>query len=509
MDTIKIGLRFAFYILPLASFAGPAPKLNANDYFKPAIEYVDGAESFDNPARGCAAGGWTTFKPEGLPGWHGAKDAYNSSLWELSRFSGGREQNGRRPAPERIGGEDIPLTDAMARSVRRFLEETRANGGALIIRIGYTWSEQAGCEPADFNIVLGHVETLSRIMADFDDVIVGVEAGVAGPWAEMHSSDYCKAEYMNRILETYCANLPESISILVRSPGFISKMAGSDTAGVLAKLPFADSKLKRLGMFNDGYLGTWWDYGTWAGDFTRERGVEMLKTFTDHPYGGEFAYVSLEWIETNRERTHELFETDHWNIVKEWYDTHLNYLRNVKDANHSLCKFLGSLSFDSTKFAFAGMPRLAEYDGQTMLKFCLDHMGYRFAVRNARLPKTLHRGKQSLIALDVENTGFGKLLLPSRCEVVFKGGGKTAAAGAKTAHGGFSAIEGGATSRIAIRFTPPKDLPAGTYEIFLRVAAPLKDETPLAIPRRAIRFANKNIWNEDLKANSFGKITVQ
>ena len=42
--------------------------VNSEDCEKPDVSYVDGAETFSNPARGYAAGGWTVFKPEGLLG---------------------------------------------------------------------------------------------------------------------------------------------------------------------------------------------------------------------------------------------------------------------------------------------------------------------------------------------------------------------------------------------------------------------------------------------------------
>ncbi len=480
----------------------------ADDFFRPDVSYADGAESFPNPARGCAVGGWTTFKPEGLPKWKGAK-AYNSSLWELSRFSGGREQGGTRPNPERVGGVDRPLSDAMKADVRRYLEETRQNGGSLIVRLGYTWSEQAGCEPSDFDVVLGHVRDLSAIMADYEDVVVGVEAGVAGPWGEMHSSDYCGAEYMNRILETYCDNLPEDISVLVRSPGFIAKMAGTDATGALAMLPFAEPHLKRIGMYNDGYLGTWSDYGTWIGGFDRERGVEMLRTFGDHPYGGELAYVSLEWVEADTDRARQLFELEHWNIVKEWYDTHLSYLRNAGDRNHSLCKFIERQTFESGKYAFDGMPYLREYDGKDLLTFCQDHMGYRFIVRDARLPRVMRRGKDAVAELVVENTGFGRLLLRSRVEALFVAEGKTVAVPANTPWGGFSSLPGGVAGRMPVVFTVPDTLPSGTCDFLLRVSAPLKDEVEGVTPRRSVRLANEGMWDDGLKANAFGKVTVR
>ena len=473
-------------------------------HFKPSISYADGAETFDGPARGIAAGGWKVFQPEGLPDWHGAT-AYNSTLWDLSQFSGGRMQDGRFPSPERIGTADIPLTAAMKADVRRFLDETRRNGGSLIVRIGYTWSAQVGCEPSNFEVVLGHLRDLCGIMADYGDVVVGVEAGVAGPWGEMHSSDYCRPEYMNRVLATYCDLLPEPISILVRSPSFICKMAGRDTQGTLAMLPFSDARLRRLGMFNDGYLGTWRDYGTWSGDFTRERGSQMLKTFADHPYGGELAYVSRDWVEKNK----EVFDIGRWNLVKDWYDCHLNYLRNLGAERHTLANYIrDELVFSVGKYKFDGMPSLAEYEGVGMHKFLLDHMGYRFVVRDARLPGAFKPESPSLVGLEVENTGFGRLLLPSKAEVVFVQNGEAFAAIADD-KADFSAIPGGAKKRVGLRIVVPKGLKRGKCEVLVRVSAPLKDERPGAMPRRTIRFANAGMWNETFGANSLGSSEVR
>ena len=495
---MKVGLS-ALAVSALAMGAWGA--IDARDYFKPDIQYADGAETFAGLARGYAAGGWTTFRPEGLPNWRGGP-GFHSSLWELSRFSGGREQGGKRPPPERVGGADIPLTDAMKSDVRRYLEETRQKGGTLIVRIGYTWSDRSGCEPSDFDIVLGHVKELSQIMADYDDVVVGVEAGVAGPWAEMHSSDYCKKEYMNRILRTYCDNLSPDISILTRTAYYIAAFAGTKSDGLLEMLPFQDKDLKRFGMYNDGYLGTWWDYGTWAGEWTREKGCRLLKTFDDHPYGGELAYVSREWLDNNRERCGNLFDTEKWNIVRDWYETHLSYLRNIGDRKHSLCAFIADKTFDLAKFRFAGMPDLREYDGRDLHKFMYDHMGYRFVVRDARLLKKLSSGKRSMLAFEVENTGFGKLLLPSRAEMLFVSGEEVFASPVDTSKCDISSLAGAEKRRMAAVFVVPDDLKPGS-------SAPLKDEAVGAVPRRPIRFANADMWNDELKANAFGKVEVR
>ncbi len=502
---VRSFLLMVLLVAAVPAFAGLDPEA----FFRPDVAYIDGGETFAGPARGYANGGWTTFNPDGLPDWHG-REGFHSSLWELSRFSGGREQGGRRPKSERVGDADIPLTDAMKADVRRFLEETRKSGGTLIVRVGYTWSDQSGCEPADFDIVLGHVRDLSKIMSEFDDVVIGVEAGVAGPWAEMHSSDYCRPEYMNRVLRTYCENLGLGTSVLVRTAYYISAYAGTNSDGLLAMLPFHDAELKRFGMYNDGYLGTWWDYGTWAGEWKREKGCALLKAFADHPYGGELAYVSRKWLDGNREKCGDLFDTNKWNIVRDWYDCHLGYLRNVGDKKHPLCAFIADKTFRCDDFRFDGMPDLHEYDGNDLHKFMYDHMGYRFVVRDARVQKTMTRGKKALVVLDVENTGFGKLLLDSRVDVVLANDEFRAVAAANMPRKSFSDIEGGARSRVPIEFVVPTELKrSGSYDIYVRVSAPTKDETSGEIPRRPIRLANKGMWNEELKANSLGKAEVR
>ena len=470
------------------------------------IDYTDGCEAIhSNPARGGAGGGWVTFSTNGLPKWHGS-GGFHSSMWELSRFSGGRKQGGKLPSPGRVGGKDIPLTPAMKDSVRRFLEETRAKGGTLIVRLGYTWSEQPGCEPADFDLLLSHVRELSAILADYDDVVVGVEAGIAGPWGEMHSSDYCQAKYMNRILETYCENLSPRTPVLVRSPHYVSKMASTNAAGVVALLPFKEKHLKRLGMYNDGYLGTFWDYGTWSGDFTRERGLKLLSIAgNDKPYGGELAYITPDWLKRN----YKLFDPKDWNIVQEWYLTHLSFLRNLGEPGHTIATLLSKeLRFDPDTYKFDGMPSLDEYRGTTLSKFVYDHMGYRFVIRDAVLPATPDdralatlKAKGNTLRLTVENTGFGRLLLPHRAELLFTSADQTKAAPVELD----LSLDGAKKRQVNLRFDAP--VAPGEYNLALRIWCPVKGEKETRL--RPIRLANKGMWNKKLKANDLGKVVVE
>lgn len=468
------------------------------------INYSDGIESFDiNPARGEASRGpWVVFQPEGLPDWHG-ETGFHSTLWELSRFSGGRMQNGQCPSPECVGEADIPLTETMTDDVRRFLDETRSQGGSLIVRIAYTGTEQTGCEPADFNILLQHVETLSLIMAGYDDVIVAIEAGVIGPWGEMHSSDYSQKEYASRILQTFLSNLPPTISILVRRPFFIEMMADKSGQELMDILPFEDAHLQRFGFFNDGYLGTREDWGTWWDFYNREKGCLLLTTMENHPYGGEMAYCDRQWLDEHN----EIFNPSQWNLVKEFYDTHLSYLRNIRQKRHAIANFLhNDLTFDTATYHFDGMPQLDEYQGQSMGKLMLDHMGYRFVVRDLSIQAKLAVGEDCIMRIELENTGFGKLLLPTEAALLFVDEEGTTSVPVQLPMD----LKGGESKAMELRFRIPAKLRKGDYRLYLHIWAPLHDEdAEKGMHLRPIRLANKNMWDDKLKANAIGMIRVR
>lgn len=467
------------------------------------IAYVDGKESLEeNPARGKASRGpWVIFQPEGLPAWHG-QSGFHSSLWELSRFSGGRFQNGKRPNPERVGTADISLTDAMKADVRRFLDETRALGGTLIIRIAYTGTEEKGCEPSNFNLILEHIRDLSLIMADYNDIIIGLEAGIVGPWGEMHSSDYEKPEYIRPILQTYLDNLPESISVLVRAPRYICMMANQDILRTLSVLPFTDKNMRQLGMFNDGYLGTKEDYGTWGTEITRERACRMLNTFHTHPYGGEIAHVDRQWLDEH----FEIFNPEGWNLIQEFYMTHLSYLRNINENGHTIADFLNNeLVFDIPTYHFPEMPDLSEYQGESIGLFMLHHMGYRFVIRNLLAPNILCSGKEVTMELSFENTGFGMLTLPSQAELIFHNDGEKLIVPVKLPLD----LKGGESRQLSLHFRVPEGLGNDTCHIYLRTWVPLKKDIRPIPSTRLIRFANKGMWDNTMQANSLGTFQVR
>ena len=65
----------------------------------------------------------------------------------------------------------------------------------------------------------------------------------------------------------------------------------------------------------------------------REQGVEYLEARRNVPYGGELAHISVEESEAV-----PLFDLSKYNIVREFYRTHLSYLRNIETRHHNLAE---------------------------------------------------------------------------------------------------------------------------------------------------------------------------
>ena len=548
-------MRAAIALLLLAATAARGIEPTA------VVSLRDGAETFANPGCGMAGGGWSTLSPgmktNGLDLCASVPNC--TKLWSMQKFSKGyvykdNLANYTNHVMRFVGGADIPLDENALLSVSNSLLNCRRNGGTCIPRFAYTWDQWGGVEPDDFDVLLTHIRQLSALLSQFRDVVPAIECGIIGAWGEMHTSRYAAREYQNRIVGAWLDGLPKDMALLARSSYVWMHYLDTESKAFFPDgLEALDPALRaRMGFYNDGYLGTDWDYGTWGGGgrvWTRAQGRDFLRGQAV-PYGGEFAYINTNYFDKNV----HLLDTNRFNIVQEWYDTHLSYLRNIRcgDPHMGIPRRLSETPFSSAKWAFDGMPRLSEYDGVDLRKFCEDHMGYRYVVRGVHAANNVGPESQVLspksgrgvieLDLEIENTGFGQLLFDEAPEVLLvPQGGTTAAArstppspfgasplsegggtsinppsergGARSAEGStplrasaqmsatLASIRGGTTAHVTLTFPYPADAKPGQFDIWLRLRVPLVDEPADSTPRRAIRFANDGCWNPAIKAN--------
>lgn len=173
------------------------------------------------------------------------------------------------------GKEDLELSQEMLDTFDAMLKKIKSNGGTAIVRFAYDeFRGKANLEPS-LDMILRHIEQISSVITENKDVISYVELGFFGPWGEMHTSDISTPENVTKALNVMLDNTPEEIKIGVRQPKYYVDFANIDRAKLNENITVKGTKEYRVGLFNDGYLGSHSDLGTFA---DREIEISWLET---------------------------------------------------------------------------------------------------------------------------------------------------------------------------------------------------------------------------------------
>lgn len=506
---MKRGISLLLCAVMLACMMNSAPYAAAEpepELVDSGIDYHDSTETIStNPERGQVVdGGWSMCSNYGGTPVKNPTGALNTLMYDLRCFSAGNDYKNNGKGKTGVGGEDIPINDQTLDALRQTLENARKNGSTVIFRFAYAWDDQYGNEPADFNMLLHHIEQLSGVINDYADVVLSIEAGMAGPWGEMHSSKYVENGYGAKILGKWLDCLDESVTVQSRSPKYILEYYNMTPKGFTDRLPVSyKENFYRLGMYNDGYLGTDNDYGTFydnsGSHLSREQGKKFLKYLDHVPYGGELAYVTEDYA-----KKHSILYKNDYNIVEEFYSTHLSYLRNIGRLTHQLTKCMTEITFDES-YAFEGMPDVSEYYGLDLQKFAIDHMGYRFVLRESLLSESAAPGGEVRLVGKIENTGFGSVCKDTEAELILykKGAYYSCPIELNVKND----IKSCVTYSYDYTLMLPRNIAAGDYDVFLRIS---RENDNLADDILAtIAFANDGVYQRGLGANRLGSVSVK
>lgn len=475
-----------------------------------------------NVPRGSIGGSWHRAAPGATAVL--SPTGYSTPLWQLAAFSGGNDygDQGVRDGVSRVGGADIPIDAQTLDAWRATLANVRANGALVTPRFAYDYDGVSGCEP-QFDMLLAHVAQIAGVLNEYADVVVSVECGMIGHFGEMHSSKYANISYTPRVVRAWLDALDPRIKVQVRGPAHLFQLFRTEVLGSTANLDGETllSRLselpgwERIGLYNDGYLGTCADYGTFTdgitsfatsggvNNFSRAQGMRWLNRMRNIPYGGEIATLTTD----EQEQTWPPFVHEDYNQVKEWYDSHLSYLRGTPESMRVVRK-LKEYAFSEEGCAFDGMPSLSEWNGRNLLEFMRSHMGYRFVLRSSRLSDAVAPGGTLQLAFDVENTGFGDLFLPTKSEVLLQAADDRFWACPVALDLG-AAVPSPSRASLSLSLRLPSDITNGRWRVYLRTHVVAAGDSPCAAGLRAVRFANDAAqWSDALRANLLGTVAV-
>ncbi len=384
-------------------------------------------------------------------------------------------------------GTDYDLDETFFKAMRGTFENCRRNGCTVAVRFRYDALGKTNPEPASFEQVLHHIDQIKAdgFLEEYQDILMFVESGFVGAWGEQHSGKYTSLPHKAQLLDAVLDMTPGDIPVTVRTPNIFREWKQLDMDGMAAWTSEPGSREARVGLYNDGYMGSDSDLGTFS-----NRAVEtgwLGRQTTSTYYGGEFS-GNLDWTKKFDTYLPE-------NAIPEMYATHLSYI------NSNIYALYEDTAY-SAQFDPEGVDNSAYY-GQTVRKFMRDHLGYRFVVRDCDLSAACEQGDSFDMTFEVENTGFANPIRQQRAELILEQNGIYITADTDLDSRTWSSCT---TSKESLHVKLPGSLPAGEWNVFLRLS--VGEQSIHDAVMRTVQFANADIWNASLGANRMGTITV-
>lgn len=393
--------------------------------------------------------------------------------------------------------EDQNTPGDLSQSALDFLDNTLStfnqNGRNAVVRFSYdtrfkkTDGTTAGytAEPSDFNQILTHINQLAPILNKYPNTITALEAGLLGYWGEMTSgTKYGTTEYINQVIDAWLTKT-NNIQVSVRTPAmiynYINYKHGTslNSSNVNTYTVESTSPAYRLGLFNDGFLSSENDLGTYLSNEEKE----FIKNINSHLlFGGEIGETELSWEDRlYRQENGGLNSMQDMHLTylsKEWWPTAVNYFN---DTNYT-----GSDTVYNN-------PEQGIYT--KLFNYIQNHMGYRFVLTNSEF-SYLDNFSTFAVKLNITNKGFGHLKTAKNVKLIFVDENEN-----KTEYN-----VGQFNGETEITYNANiSNLANGNYRVYLC----LYGNTLFNEANYCVRFANQgNGWSTFYKANLVGNLVV-
>ena len=458
-------------------------------------------------------------------------------------------------------GTSQPLTEDALAYIRDKLEQVRAGEGTTMVRFnydgpGFSWvsaehpddgyvdQKIADVEP-DKEMVLTHISQIAPILAEYEDVLMGVDGGFFGPWGEMHSSTFgTSPEAYVWLLDALLEAVPESRSISVHAGAFLSwynATYGTDyTFGTIDQIPAPKegSPEARFGFFDDSYAygedegenypddwgslseGIWWP-GEPLGDpeeFDRGKLMTWIRgqnsLFGGEAQGDETLWNTFPYVAWEASYAQTVYlNADYEDQVHDRWGEFLYTQENVEaEMTNAYAE-----PYTVTQAVFDPV-----YDRKTGAEYFRDRLGYRLVLREAYANESIAApsdgGEEGVLSFrgKIQNVGFGNIVNYKAVTVILKGEDGTAYTAPVDVDvrtwrpDPDSRAENTAAWR-DISFDIPLEqfgeVSPGSYQVYLKICDPKETSAN----KRCIRFANKgaDIWDAELGANLIARTAVR
>ncbi len=308
------------------------------------------------------------------------------------------------------------IPDNAFKNMQVIFDEIKKSGYKVILVFAYRQDDNSPYET--YGDIKRHLTQLKSFLQKNESLIFAFQAGFLGLWGEWHHSGLDNSPlYKKIVLRDILKAIPKNRKVQVRetiyktnSAGFIRQFEGNP----FLYYPLNNEDYNRIGFQNayfvlDQGINAHWDYRWPDKDYFMVE-KEGLSTIVDGemPYNGNW-YGTFNkiahgnqggWLAIKRMKAHAYssFSVVHnYNInIAAWKKqmVTLSQFRNNKmTANEDY--FLDKNGREITRTAY---------------EYIRDHLGYRLQLKEATLPKWIHRGERGEFWIELNNFGFAPFI---------------------------------------------------------------------------------------------------
>jgi hypothetical protein len=356
--------------------------------FEPAV-LEEGTAVLSNPYRGF-------YRMQG----YRLSDDWNGSVSDLEK--GVSQDETIRLALLQINLRDFresSISETGLSHLEGILEAWSKSGDALILRFLYDWDGKAKeTEPDTLTTVYHHMDQVAPIINQYKENIYLLQGVFLGDCGEMHGSALTagkvSTDVYRSLAEYFAAITDPSIFMAVRTPAHLRAITGSRLP-ISRAISYNGTLTARLGLFNDGMLGSSIDLGTYAPYDSHPIGLSGAGLRTTELY---FQNLLCRYVPNGGEVVLNNPYNDLTPALKDLRSMHVSYL-NIAYDQSVLNKWKTT--------PYTGEGPFQGLDGFTYIQA---HLGYRYIVHSSSLTPTA--SSSYALTTTLENTGFSSCYRP-------------------------------------------------------------------------------------------------
>ena len=292
-----------------------------------------------------------------------------------------------------------PLDAAAKKNIETVLQQFSNTKSKVIIRFLYDWDGQGMAnEPSQIKWIKKHMTQAAALLNKYKDCIYTTQGIFVGSWAEMHDSKYLSDTEMTTLLLHFASVTDSSIYLAVRTPAQYRTIFNE-----LEKHPkryekyniSAETLKKRLGLFNDGMLGSVSDVGTYhdadlAASSKEKRAIRKKEL--------DFQNQLALRVPNGGEVIHDNPFNDTDSAIASLSKMHISYLNQMYD-EEVINKWKQSTYRNDNSL----------YDGFSTYDYITAHLGARFVLKDCSLSYEPFQEGDATGSITLENVGFSNL----------------------------------------------------------------------------------------------------